>query len=309
MKRIILILFILITTATGAYPASFLDNFIKNHITNHTAEEDIVEEDSLEENAPAKEDTVTEKLLTKDAVVESTKKDDTLAKDAVKESAKKDDTLAKDSVKESTKKDDALAKEALPDIVSQVNALQNDEQKVKKWAKYSSTENYVIINKKDCSATVYDKDGNEIKSFEIGIGTEIGDDFNDTRGLYGKVKNTTPAGEYTLIKNIINQSAYGDFTLSLGEKANQKQASKKVVAMHKVPSFRAKDRIKKFEDGNLANNRMSHGCINFLEKDFKEFTKHIHGGFKVFVLPEEEDNQLILKKNNKGKLELTQTKY
>ena len=108
---------------------------------------------------------------------------------------------------------------------------------------------------------------------------------------------------------MINKAAYGDFTLSLGEKANKKQASKKVVAMHKVPSFRAKDRLKKFDDGNLANNRMSHGCINFLEKDFKEFTKYIHGGFKVFVLPEEADNQLILEKNDKGKYELVQTKY
>lgn len=178
-----------------------------------------------------------------------------------------------------------------------------------KWAKFNAEKNYVIINKKDCSATIYDSEGNQVKTFEVGVGKEIGDDFNDTSGLMGKAKNTTPAGEYVLIPNVFNKSAYGDITLSLGKKANKPQNSKKVVAMHKVPKFRQKDRLDKFYDGDLGNNRMSHGCINFLEKDFKELTKYIHGGLKTYVLPEEADNSLILMKNDKHKFELTQTKY
>ncbi|MFA7658479.1 MAG: L,D-transpeptidase [Candidatus Gastranaerophilaceae bacterium] len=197
----------------------------------------------------------------------------------------------------------------LPDKLSQINLIRDDEQKVKAWAKFSSTEYYVIIDKKDCSAIVYDKEGNEINRFEIGIGRDIGDDFNDTRGILGKPKNTTPAGEYTLIPNTFNKSAYGDLTLSLGAKANKSQDTKKVVALHKVPKFRQKDRISKFYDGDLANNRMSHGCINFIEEDFEEFKKYIHGGLKTYILPEEKDNRLTLTKNNKGEFELTQTKY
>lgn len=202
-----------------------------------------------------------------------------------------------------------LKKDTLSDKVSEINAIDDDKQKVKEWAKLSSTENYVIIDKKDCSATVYNKDGKEIESFEIGIGREIGDDFNDTSGLVGKSKNTTPAGEFTLIPNVYNKSAYGDLTLSLGTEANKAHKAKKVVALHKVPKFREKERLKKFNDGNLANNRMSHGCINLLEEDFKELTKYIKGGFKLYVLPEEDDNKLILTKNSKEKYELTQTKY
>lgn len=197
----------------------------------------------------------------------------------------------------------------LSDKVSQINSMDDDEQKVKEWAKLNSSAYYVIINKKECSAIVYDKKGNEIQNFEVGVGTDIGDDFNDTRGVLGKPKNTTPAGEYTLIPNIINPAAYGDLTLSLGVKANGTNSTKKVVAMHKVPKFRQKDRLKKFYDGNLANNRMSHGCINFMEDDFKELTKYIHGGFKLYVLPEEAGNQLVLSKNNKGEFEFSQTKY
>lgn len=219
------------------------------------------------------------------------------------------DDDAEDIVTEDIVIEDHPKTEALPDIVSQINSLSDDEKKVKEWAKFNSEENYVIINKKECTATVYDKDGIEINSFEIGIGRDIGDDFNDTLGLSGKSKNTTPAGEFTLIKNIFNKAAYGDITLSLGSKANKSKSSKKMVALHKVPKFRQQDRLKKFNDGNLVNNRMSHGCINFLEDDFKELTKYIHSGFKVYVLPEEKDNQLILEKNDKGELELTQTKY
>lgn len=197
----------------------------------------------------------------------------------------------------------------LSDKVSQINLLKDDEQKVKEWAKFNSRGYYVIINKKNCSATVYNKEGKEIRSFEVGIGRDIGDDFNDTRGVLGKPKNTTPAGEYTLITNVVDISEYGDLTLSLGKKANKPESVKKVVALHKVPKFRQKERMKKFYDGDLANNRMSHGCINFIEEDFKELTNYIRGGFKTYVLPEEEDNQLMLEKNDKNEYEFVQTKY
>lgn len=198
---------------------------------------------------------------------------------------------------------------SLFDKISKINTLKDNEEKIKEWAKLSSTENYVIIDKKDCYATIYDKEGMEIARFEVGIGREIGDDFNDTSGLTGKSKNTTPAGEFMLIPNIFNKSAYGDITLSLGTEANKAKKSKRVVALHKVPKFREKERLKKFYDGNLKNNRMSHGCINFLDEDFKELTKHIKGGFKLYILPEEENNELILIKNEKGNYEFTQTKY
>lgn len=200
--------------------------------------------------------------------------------------------------------DDTLLEKA-----SEINAIQDDLQKIKEWAKINSSGNYVIVNKKDCSAVVCEKDGNEIKKFEVGIGRDIGDDLNDTAGALGKPRNTTPPGEYTLNTNVVNKANYGDFTLSLGQKPSKVKNPKKVIAMHKVPKFRLEERKKKFYDGNLANNRMSHGCINFTEKDFKEFVQYIQGGLKAYVLPEEEDNQLILAKNSKAQFEFSQTKY
>lgn len=205
--------------------------------------------------------------------------------------------------------DEEEKKETLSDKVSEINLMHDDEQKIKEWAKFNHFKYYLIVNKKDCSATIYDENGDEIKNFEVGIGREKGDDFNDTSGLLGKSKNTTPAGEFTLIPNTFNKSAYGDITLSLGKDAIKAKKSKKMVGMHKVPKFREKERLSKFHDGNLANNRMSHGCINFLEKDFKELIKYIKGGFKLYVLPEEEDNELVLEKNDKNEFEFVQMKY
>lgn len=203
----------------------------------------------------------------------------------------------------------ANSQDVLLNKVSEINSMQDDEQKVKEWAKFSSAGNYVIINKKDCCATIYDKDGNQIDRFEVIIGRDKGDDFNDTSGLLGKSKNTTPAGEYTLNKNLANKSEYGELTLSFGAKGNKAQNAKKMVALHKVPKSHLSHRNKKFYDGDISNNRMSQGCINFLAEDFKELTKYIHGGLKTYVLPEEPDNRLILEKNDKGEFELTQTKY
>lgn len=199
-------------------------------------------------------------------------------------------------------------KAALQDKVAIINLINDDTQKIIEWQKVSSAQDYLILNKKTCTATVYDKDGNALKTFEIGIGRDIGDDFNDTSGLTGKSRNTTPAGEFTLIKNVFHTSAYGDMTLSLGSKACKSKKSKKMVALHKVPKFR-QERLCKFKDDNLSNNRMSHGCINFLEKDFKELTKYIKGGFKVYILPEEEDNHLMLMQNENHELEFVQTKH
>lgn len=199
-------------------------------------------------------------------------------------------------------------KSALVDKVAIINLIEDDTQKIIEWSKAASAQDYLILNKKNCTATVYDKGGNALKTFEVGIGRDFGDDFNDTSALSGKSINTTPAGEFTLTKNVFHKSAYGDITLSLGSKANKSPKSKKMVALHKVPKFR-QERLCKFKDDNLANNRMSHGCINFLEKDFKLLTKYIKGGFKVYILPEEEGNHLMLMQNENHEFEFVQTKH
>lgn len=288
MKKTLLLLFILLNISINAFAIDILDE---------------------ETQGAVSEDIISKEAIPEDIIPEDTVSQDITPEDTVSEKPVSEDADHEDSAPQEIASEDVGPKNTLSDSVSRINAIEDDEDKIKEWAKNSKFEYYVIIDKKNCSATVYNKEGDEKGTYEIGVGTEIGDDFNDTSGLLGKPKNTTPAGEYTLIENIYNKSAYGDLTLSLGGKANKSKTNKKVVAMHKVPKFRQKDRLHKFNDGNLANNRMSHGCINFLDKDFKEFTKYIHGGLSVYILPEEADNHLMLKKNSKGEYELAQTKY
>lgn len=287
MKKTILILLILITTAQNAFGFNLFGKIFNFFTIKNNDETEISDEINTPGDIKAIE------------AVKATQAVKIPEEEEVPEEVK---------LPEPEKKPEIVKENTLSDKISQINSIRDNEQKVKEWAKLCPEKYYVIINKNDCSATVYNKDGSEVKSFEVGIGKEIGDDFNDTSGVLGKSKNTTPAGEYTLVKNIFNKSAYGDLTLSLGSKALKPKGSKKMVAMHKVPKFRS-ERLNKFYDGNLANNRMSHGCINFLEDDFDELTKYIHAGLKVYVLPEEEDNQLALKKNDKDGFEFVQTKY
>jgi len=319
MKKIILILLVLIITAADTFATEISDPLADGIISEEDCKigDPVIGPNSADifvNESPIIEDSATENHIieqprAEDHLIEAPAIEDEAIEDSAVKPATTDNNAIEAAVPDKKAPQKATATDTLLDKVDEINSMQDDTRKIKEWAKFNSEKNYVIIDKKDCIATVYDKEGNEITDFEIGIGKEIGDDFNDTKGLLGKPKNTTPAGEYTLITNIYNKSAYGDITLSLGSKANKSKTVKKMVALHKVPKFRQKDRLKKFNDGNLANNRMSHGCINFLEDDFNELTKYIHGGLKVFVLPEESDNKLILTKNNKNEFELTQTKY
>lgn len=304
MKKILLVIFILILTATNVFAEDFSEDTQENknpiieRILKHL--QDVEDSPSV---VPPRIQEV-ESIPSENTLEDTQEVEDIPSEKALDKTEENNDTLSKEPPNDSQNSESILA-----DKVAQINLIQDDEQKIKEWARLNSDKYYVIINKKECSAIVYDREGNEIQEFEIGVGREIGDDFNDTSGVTGKAKNTTPAGEFILIPNIFNKSAYGDITLSLGAAANKAKRSKKMVALHKVPKFREQERLKKFYDGNLANNRMSHGCINFTEKDFKELTKYIHGGFKAYVLPEERDNKLMLEKNDKGDYVLSQTKY
>ena len=64
--------------------------------------------------------------------------------------------------------------------------------------------------------------------------------------------------------------------------------------MHPIPISRIKERVGKFNNKILSDNRTSHGCVNFQEKEFAELTKLMSQGSKVYILPEEQDNSLKL---------------
>lgn len=196
-------------------------------------------------------------------------------------------------------------------LMKQINAIADNKAKIIEYNKLNHIKrNYILVDKKDCKATVYSPLGKPLKSFEVGLGKEIGDDLNDGFAYLGEAHKRTPAGEYSIItKKPKLKDEYGNVLFSLGSKGNLSTKVKSTVALHQIPTSLKKERIDKFNDGILSNNRMSYGCVNFKEKDFAELTNFMGQGSKVYILPEEQNNSLKLALNKQGKLEFEQTKY
>lgn len=184
---------------------------------------------------------------------------------------------------------------------TRINQLSDDKSKVLEWHKQNPTDqNFVIVDKKACKATVYSPDGKEVTSFMVGLGRQKGDDYmkpNNERPM-------TSAGIYTIDYRGNGRDGYARlyndniFTLTTDKGATG-------IALHQIPNGN-KARKGVNYDGNLENNRYSNGCVNFEQKDFKELEKHIGLGAKVYILPEDDNNYFVVKN---GQLNLTQKKF
>lgn len=59
--------------------------------------------------------------------------------------------------------------------IVRINSLSSDREKIIEYNKKNANSNYIIIDKSECSATVYDQNGKVLKKFEVGLGMDIGD--------------------------------------------------------------------------------------------------------------------------------------
>src|SRR5574344_821241 len=211
-----------------------------------------------------------------------------------------------DSVKKINLKAALEKKKNLSSVVSDINNIKDNKTKIIEWNKRVAKENYVIVDKKNCRATVYSPKGVAIKSYEVGLGQEVGDNFNDGFGVMGKIHRRTAPGQYTVQNtgsgSACDKSNYGKNLFALGTKGNMKGITSSRVAMHQIPTEDLKDRRHRFNDGNLKNNRMSYGCINFVKEQFEDMKKYLGNGLgtNVYILPEEAGNELKLGRNAKG---------
>lgn len=177
--------------------------------------------------------------------------------------------------------------------------------------------NYIIIDKKNCEATIYTPDGDILLKEEIGLGKQKGDKrAGGHRKKHLKQSYTTPPGEYYINregskKGSSNEILYGNRLLSIaGDHTKAESKKSQTIALHQVPTTRLKTRLKAFNNDNLEDNRMSFGCINFLNESFDRMRKLIKGiKTKVYILPEENGNSLHLEKQKDGTYKFFQTKY
>lgn len=193
---------------------------------------------------------------------------------------------------------------------AKANALPTDEARVLDWLKKhpnKNGQNTVIINKKDATAKVYSPEGKvaeisekdakekDFAVFEVGLGDVLGDGVRekisvklDTGETVTADATRTPAGIYT-----VKDKSEEGFTLETEKGSTD-------ISIQQIPDSAA------MYDGKPENNRFTDGNVGLVSADFKQMSKLVKPGDKVYVLPEQPNNQIVIK--NEQPL-LTQRKY
>lgn len=202
----------------------------------------------------------------------------------------------------------------------EINNLPSDKERVIAYNKNmnESRENYIIVDKKNYTATVYSWDGKVVKEFEVGVGKLKSDVLlkRSYKKKEGQIESTT-AGIYTINYRANGHDSYRRvynnrvFTLSNdGLKDKGVGSGETGVALHQLPkgrSYNYRRGLLDREGVSDANNRFSQGCVNFREEDFDSLAECINGvGTKVYILPEDENNYMTVKN---GQLHYTQKEY
>lgn len=165
-------------------------------------------------------------------------------------------------------------------------------------------EEFVLVDKKTNTLEKYDKAGNLISTFRVGLGKDKGDKFTINSKNKKVDRNTTPAGIYLVDKQSDKESYAHDYDnniLLLKSEAGLRQAA----SIHQVPNSLKEDRNNKISDTNLTNDDFSNGCVNCNKENFEQYLKIVQPGQKVVILPEEEGNYFT---DTSGKLSFTTNK-
>ena len=212
-----------------------------------------------------------------------------------------------------------------------INNIASDEQRIIEHNKTNyQGQYYGIVDKKSCQLKIYDKQGNIVKTFTVGVGKSKGDGIGSYyRDHYEKTKDAykaesqrfTTAGEFTLDDNKKAKLAYTGADGKprvMGLKGDNRGVRSGQISIHMIydpktdlskshQSAEYKKREAALNSKGTADNRMSYGCVNLLEQDYDEMHKYLGEGDKVYVLPEEQGNKLQLEKQKDGTYKFEQT--
>ncbi len=235
---------------------------------------------------------------------------DTTSKDTIKFNKKH----PVDSTRQDTTRHQRMRQVGGHSEISRINCMQNDTQKIITYNKKHAKGNYIILDKKTCKATIYNKAGQKLKSYEVLLGRDKGDDMSTAWAKdSNKQKYTTVPGEYTFTskgKDFGGMYRMGqanetvDPDVELREWAPGKwgkvKFGKGFQAMHNTADRKHRDKL--YNDGNLRNNRVSMGCPNIKPEDLKEMELKygVKVGTKIYILPEERGNSLKLETQADG---------
>lgn len=206
-----------------------------------------------------------------------------------------------------------------------INKIPNSKNRIIEYNKKHAKGNYVIVDKKTCQATVYSKEGKPLKSYEVLLGANKGDNlstaFAKNQNLVRTGRRTVP-GEFKLSGRSntfggLRQTGENSETMDPDVKIREwmpgywgkkKMKGRGSQAIHGTADRENRDKL--YGDGNLANNRQSMGCINIPLKNLNEMERKygIKANSKLYVLPETKGNELVLTKQKDGTVKFI-TKY
>lgn len=201
--------------------------------------------------------------------------------------------------------------------IKSINAMKNDLTKIIQYNKKFAEKNYVVVDKKTCTATVYDKNGKRLNSYEVILGASKGDDLstafakdtklakNGRRTVPGEYKFTSESNEFggMLRMGAVNNTMDPDVETREwvpGYFGKRKFSNILFQAMHGTAS--PQTRNKYYNNNNLEDNRQSLGCVNIPVENLKEMKEKygIDVGSTIYILPETKGNSLKLQKQKDG---------
>lgn len=200
--------------------------------------------------------------------------------------------------------------------MSDKNKIIEFNKLLKKYNK--PVDNYIIVDKKTCSATVYSPEGDVLQVSEVALGRHIGDKRGGGYGVKGaELRAYTPPGEFDIIFEGAKSTSrdyklYGKRVLGLrGDHTRKESQKSQILALHRVPATpMGKLRENVFNNKTLKDNRVSFGCVNFLVNSYDKMRSLVKGlKTKVYILPEEKGNSLHLENQKDGSYKFFQTKY
>lgn len=208
-----------------------------------------------------------------------------------------------------------MAKDTFSLEFSDAEKIINYNKLLKKYNK--PTDNYIIVNKKKCIATVYSPEGDTLYTTEVALGRNIGDKRSGGYKVKGaKLRAYTTPGEFEIsregARNEHDMKLYNNRVMAIsGDHTLEEYKKTQTLALHRVPvSKMGLLREKVLKNKTLNDNRVSFGCVNFLEESYDKMRALIRGiKTKVYILPEEKGNSLFLEKQSDGTYKFVQSKY
>lgn len=202
---------------------------------------------------------------------------------------------------------------------ARINNLPNDTARIIEYNKKNCAGNYYgIVDKKTCQLKIYDKSGKIVKTFTVGVGKSKGDNIGSyfmdhckkTKDAYKAESNRyTTAGEFILddYKNVPDAYTGKDGKPKLmALKGDNRGVRGGQLAIHMLYKPDYDKRKRAINSPGLNDNRMSYGCVNLTEEDYDVMHQYLGEGNKVYVLPEEAGNKLLLQKQRDGSYKFEQ---